>query len=122
MVGAIKVDGLADTIVGALQEYTSEVEEKLQVAELETAKEGVSELKNGGGYKERTGSYTKGWSQKKQGRGRVIYNRTDYQLTHLLEFGHATRNGGRTRAFPHIKPVDDHVAELLVQKTREVLS
>ncbi|MDN6899573.1 HK97 gp10 family phage protein [Oenococcus sicerae] len=113
---------MADAIVGALQDYTTEVEEKLQKVELTTAKEGVSELKNGGGYKERTGSYTKGWAQKKQGRGRVIYNRTDYQLTHLLEFGHATRNGGRTRAFPHIKPVDNHVAELLVQKTREVLS
>ena len=30
-----------------------------------------------------------------------------YRLTHLLEYGHKTRSGTRTKAQPHIKPVEE---------------
>ena len=56
--------------------------------------------------------YCKGWSLKKDKTGRnryvvKVWNKTDYQLTHLLEFGHATRNGGRTKPQPHIRPTEE---------------
>ena len=41
----------------------------------------------------------------------TIRNYTHYRLTHLLEYGHATRNGTTTRAFRHIKPVDEYCIE-----------
>lgn len=45
------------------------------------------------------GSYARGWSHKAQKDGvtkysETVYNRTDYQLTHLLEKPHATGGGG----------------------------
>lgn len=69
---------------------------------------GVDELRNTSPKK--TGSYRKGWkltTEKNQWNVRVvIHNATNYQLTHLLENGHTTRNGGRTKPIVHIAPVE----------------
>ena len=45
------------------------------------------------------GKYARGWSHKAQKGGvasysETVYNRTDYQLTHLLEKPHSTGGGG----------------------------
>ena len=74
------------------------------------AKECVQRLRNTSPRK--TGSYAKGWGTKKQGEMDVIvHNRTDYQLTHLLENGHVVRNKkgtyGRAPAHKHIAPVEE---------------
>lgn len=63
-----------------------------------------------GGTVHTAGSYARGWTISTQTSKNVhtkkIWNRTDYQLTHLLEFGHATRNGGRAKAIPHVRPTE----------------
>lgn len=100
---------LADEIAKALSEYTDDVTEKLDDAKDEISKEAVAELKTTSPKK--TGDYAKGWARKKTAHGYVVYNRTDYQLTHLLENGHAKRNGGRVRAYPHIAPVEQKVID-----------
>lgn len=100
---------LTDEIAKALREYTDDVTEKLDDAKDEISKEAVAELKSTSPKK--TGDYAKGWSRKKTAHGYVVYNRTDYQLTHLLENGHAKRNGGRVRSYPHIAPVEQKVID-----------
>lgn len=78
-------------------------------------------------------NYSKGWEVKKKREGRkghytyyyVVWNKTHYRLTHLLENGHLIVNKkgsvGWSSARPHIKPVFDvvknKVEDIVKQKT-----
>ena len=58
------------------------------------------------------GRYARGWRKKNEGDGLVVYNATDWQLTHLLNNGHAIVNrygdtGDRTNGDNHIGEVED---------------
>ena len=86
------------------------------------SKESVQKLKNTSPRK--TGSYAKGWGTKRQGdMDVVVHNRTDYQLTHLLENGHVIRNKkgtyGRTRGIKHIAPVEEWAIDELPRRIIE---
>ena len=86
------------------------------------SKESVQKLKNTSPVK--TGSYAKGWGTKKVGEMDVIvHNRTDYQLTHLLENGHVIRNKkgtyGRTHGIKHIAPVEEWAVDELPRRIIE---
>lgn len=83
------------------------------------SKESVSKLRNTSPKK--TGSYAKGWAVKREGDMDVtVHNRTDYQLTHLLENGHVVRNKkgtyGRTSGTKHIAPVEEWAADALPEE------
>lgn len=94
----------------------------------ETADEAVKMLKKGGSYQDRTGKYSKDWTsgQKKNRTSAVtglhgynVYNKRYYRLTHLLEKGHQSRNGGRVKAFEHIAPVNNIIGELAAANIRK---
>ncbi|MDR3241806.1 MAG: HK97 gp10 family phage protein [Lactobacillaceae bacterium] len=112
---------LSDGITKYLSEYTDEVVEALDKTKQNVAKEAVQKLKQGGSYKDRTGKYTKGWKVTHQGTTYTVWNSKQWYLTHLLENGHATRNGKRTKAYPHIAVIDEWVAEEMVKRTEEAL-
>lgn len=115
----IKIKNLAYEISKALEEYTTEVEEKLDDVKKEVANETVKLLKQTSPKK--TGDYARGWARKRVGTAEVVHNRTDYQLTHLLEYGHATKNGGRTKAYPHIGPAEEKAVNEYVKRAEKVI-
>ena len=105
-----------------LDQVNKEVEESAKKNIKAVAKESVAKLKNTSPMK--TGSYAKGWGTKKKGdMDVVVHNRTDYQLTHLLENGHVIRNKkgtyGRTHGIKHIAPVEEWAVDELPRRIIE---
>lgn len=45
----------------------------------------------------------------------------EHHLTHLLEYGHRTVNGGKTRAIPHIKKHEQEFTSRFYKRAREVI-
>lgn len=114
-----RIGDLAAQISSELQRYTNLVTEEMETAKTEVAKDLVDELKENS--PKLTGSYRKGWRVKKVGRKLVIHNKTDYQLTHLLEKGHAKVGGGRVPAKVHIAPAEQRAIEKFVDKVEQAI-
>lgn len=121
----IKVDNLSKEILKALENYSDDISTLVKETADEVGKEATEELKQKSPKRKRLGGrYAKGWRLKtdKIGKNKYfikIYNKTDYQLTHLLELGHATRDGGRTKAIPHIRPVEEKYSREYENKLKQ---
>ena len=124
----IKVDDLSKEIMKCLDEFKDVTEEACEKGVLETADEAVRELRSahpaGSGEYGSWNEYNKGWTKrtnksKQKGILSVVWNQKHYRLTHLLEKGHAKVNGGRTRAFPHIAPVEQKCEENLIKNIKK---
>ena len=124
----ITADALAKTIEETLREFKDVTEEAAQKGAEDTARQAVEELRSAKPNPEKSWkNYNSGWTYKrtkssKNVSGAVVYNATHYQLTHLLEYGHAKVNGGHTRPFPHIEPVAERAEDVLLQKIIENIS
>lgn len=113
---------LAQEIVNALRDYTDEVEKDLQDEKKKIAQEAALKLKSASRNFSRTGKYAEGWTVKKDGDNYTVWNAKRWFTTHLIENSHALRNGGRSKAKPHITPVDNWVAQELVERVERRLS
>lgn len=112
-----------------LGSYSKEVDDVLYEEAEKIAKNGVQELKNTSPVNKKNtknkGRYKRGWRMEiEKGFGSVeatIYNKTDYQLTHLLEKPHLKRNGGITTPQVHIAPVEERCIKDFEEKiTRKI--
>lgn len=125
----VSLDSLDEEIKKALEDYNVEVVRVTNESIKETAKEAAKMLKNGGPYKNRTRAYAKDWTAGQrektksviQVQGYTVYNKNHFQLTHLLEHGHQSRNGGRVKEFVHIAPVNDQMGEMVANKIESKL-
>ena len=109
----ININDLAREINRQLAEYANGVGEEVEAVAQKVAKDGVKRLK--ANSPKDTDKYRKGWRAKKVGNTWVVHNATSYQLTHLLEKGHAKVGGGRVAARVHIEPVERQMIEAYIE-------
>lgn len=120
----VSIDGLAEAIMEELREYSQDVTDGLKKEVQDAGTLCRKELKTTS--PKLTGSYAKGWRKRTAYESATdirveVYNATDYQLTHLLEHGHALvgHNGkvlGTVGAIPHIGPAEQKAEKQLMKK------
>ena len=116
------INNLDKAFMDVLNEYKGACDVNADEAVKYTAKEAVQELRKanppGSGKYGSWKAYNKGWTvtQTKKDKSATVHNKDHYQLTHLLEKGHALVQGGRSKAFPHIAPVAEQAEETLMQR------
>lgn len=120
----IRPDQLADTIKKELDALEEDTIDKVKKAVQDAADTAVKDLK--ATSPKRTGKYAKSWTQRKvketSSEKEIVVHARRYQLTHLLENGHAKRGGGRVAPRVHIKPVEEKVSEKLENDIKRGIS
>lgn len=118
------IDNIASVLADELSQYSEEVAEEVKQAVDDVSQELVENIKKDSPKK--TGKYAKGWTSKVEYESKTdkrirVYNKTDYQLTHLLEYGHAKQNGGRVEGKAHIRPNEEKAIKQLEKKIEEAV-
>lgn len=122
---SVSVGNLGAEIAATLDEYSSQAAGDVKKVVDQVTEECLSEIRRDS--PKDTGDYQKGWRKKKAFENstqlrNVIHNATDYQLTHLLEKGHAKAGGGRVEGIPHIAPAEERAVKSLEERVKAVLS
>ena len=106
----VKIEQLAQAVMDEMNEYKDLVDLGMRTAVRKAGKAVQADIK--ASAPKETGGYSRSWSVKNTKENShalevTVYSRNRYQLAHLLEFGHAKRGGGRTRAQVHIAPAEE---------------
>lgn len=111
----ITVDQLGSAINAILDEYSGDIVRNIPEITMDVGKTGVTALKNSTKANVNGNKYWKGWKadfeRQRLGATVTLHNAKLPGLTHLLEHGHASRNGGRVSGRVHIAPVETKLCE-----------
>ena len=112
----IRADQLAAAVEEELMNYRDTTAQNVKAAVRKAGKTVKEQIQDTAPV--RTGSYAKSWTTKvtaesSQSLEVTVFSPSRYRLSHLLEHGHAKRNGGRVRAIPHIAPAEETGEEQL---------
>ena len=129
MSNKISISDLNDSIFKVLSEYKENIDEEVKETANKIAKEAKEDLISNSprSKKERGQKYYKGWAIKKKinKKGKyvlAIWNKTNYRLTHLLEFGHNSKNGEKAKAVPHIRKVEEKMSKEFEEELKKKIS
>ena len=122
---SIKSSDLAKVVAKQLDEYGELADNAMKKSVRKTANSVRKEISANAPV--RTGKYAKSRTTKKTAENShklemVVHSKDRYQIAHLLEKGHAKRNGGRVAGRPHIAPAEQHGEELLETLLKKELS
>ena len=120
----VSIDEMDNAIMEELEKYADLATDELKAAVKETAASVRKDIQAGAPVD--TGKYKKSWSVKNvredsESIELVVHSRNRYQISHLLEHGHAKRGGGRVAAKPHIASAEQRGNEKLVQTIEQKL-
>lgn len=106
----VSVEGLSAAVMDCLEDYKDVIVDDMKDAVKKSAKTVQSEISANAPV--RTGKYARSWATKTTNESAerlevTVHSRNRYQLAHLLEHGHAKRNGGRVGAQVHIAPAEE---------------
>lgn len=121
----VTVDQMADAIMDGLLEYAELATDTMKDCVKKAGNTVKKETQANAPVK--SGRYKKSWAVKRQKETSttlemVVHSRNRYQLTHLLEKGHAKRDGGRVKAMPHIGPAEAQGIRVLEDGIRKGIS
>ena len=116
MANGINIDDLADEIMKGLMEYSDFATDTVKSAVKKAGNKVKKEIQDNA--PKDTGKYAKSFKVTKRKETSnaleiTVHSKDKYQLTHLLEKGHAKRGGGRVPAKPHIEPAEQEGIRLL---------
>lgn len=121
------VDDLARLITEDLTTYSEEVEAAVEDTIVQVTDESLRAIRESQPIQHMT-QYKKGFRAqdvykargKHKGYFKLVISNVNYRITHLLEKGHAKRNGGRVQEYPHWIS-GEKIAETLPDRVKDAI-